>query len=153
MGEDQAVGVNECLDWISGLKRDARQIVFAVLDQDRAPLGIARGSELDRLHGKASWAFHLAAGGRGDLESVVGFALISFVFDTVGLEKLNCEVVEGNDAIVALHRKFLFQEEGFRRSNIMQQGARAGVRMLGLTKDEWAAGKAQLREMHGRLLA
>jgi len=45
-------------------------------------------------------------------------------------------------------------EKGFCISYpFMQQGARAGVRMLGLTKDEWAAGKAQLREMHGRLLA
>lgn len=64
------------------------------------------------------------------------------------MDKLNCEVIEGNDAVVKLHKKFLFQEEGFRRSNILKNSARIGVHFLGLTKEDWQAGKAEIQEKY-----
>jgi len=150
---DHVIGVNEHLDWIRALKSDESKIVFAVLDHDRVPLGATSVSGIDRRHRKADWGFYLTAGERGGLGSAILYELICFVFDALGMEKLNCEVVAGNDSAAALYRKIMFQEEGFRRSNVMKQGARIGVRMLGLTKDEWAAGRAHLRERLGPVLA
>ena len=53
---------------------------------------------------------------------------------------MNCEVLETNPNVIKLHKKFLFQEEGFRRSNINRNDVRIGVHFLGLTKDEWLEG-------------
>ncbi len=67
------------------------------------------------------------------------------------MEKLNCEVIEGNDPVVKLHKRFLFQDEGFRRSNILKEGKRIGVHLLGLTKEDWMAGRDQLSGQYGRI--
>jgi hypothetical protein len=68
----------------------------------------------------------------------------------LGLEKLNGEVIVGNEAVMKLHKKFLFQEEGVRRSNVVKDGVRVGVQLIGLTKEEWLAGRDKVLEQVGR---
>jgi RimJ/RimL family protein N-acetyltransferase len=64
------------------------------------------------------------------------------------VDKLNCEVIEGNAAVVKLHEKFLFSKEGFRRSNVVKDGVRCGVYLWGLTGEDWLSGKASLFEKY-----
>jgi len=85
---------------------------------------------------------------RGGLGSALEYSFIDFIFNTLGMEKLNCEVIEGNDAVVKLHKKFLFQEEGFRRSSILKNGVRMGIHFLGLTKEDWLAGRGEIQERY-----
>lgn len=152
MYTDHVIGVNEHLGWIHRLKHDDRQIVFVVLDHQRRPLGVVSLNAIDRLHKKADWAYFLTDSARGGLGSALEYAFLDFVFDVLEIEKLNCEVIEGNDAVVKLHQKFFFREEGFRRSNILKNGVRIGVHFLGLTKEDWLAGRAALREKHQAVL-
>ena len=63
--------------------------------------------------------------------------MIKFVFNELGLEKLNCEVIESNKAVIKLHKKFGFIEEGLRRKNIVKDKKRTGVVFLGLAKSDW----------------
>jgi len=148
MYTDHVIGANEHLGWISRLKQDDRQIVFVVLDDHRTPLGIVSVNAIDRLHKKTDWAFYLTEAARGGLGSALEYSIIDFVFNALGMEKLNCEVIEGNDAVVKLHKKFLFEEEGFRRSNILKNGVRRGVHFLGLTKEEWLAGRGEIYDRY-----
>jgi RimJ/RimL family protein N-acetyltransferase len=48
---------------------------------------------------------------RGGLGAAIEASFIDFAFDTLGIEKLNCEVIEGNDTVVKLHKRFLFCDE------------------------------------------
>ena len=80
------------------------------------------------------------------------FKLINFVFDQLGLEKLNCEVIETNDSVVKLHKKFGFQEEGFRRENIVKNEQRIGVYFLGLTKSDWVVIKDTVLSQYGKVI-
>lgn len=152
MYTDHVIGVNEHLGWISRLKHDDRQIVFVVLDDEHNPLGVVSVNAIDRLHKKADWAYFLTETARGGLGPALEYSLLDFVFESLGIEKLNCEVIEGNDAVVKVHQKFLFREEGFRRSNTLKNGVRIGVHFLGLTREEWLAGRAALREKHQGVL-
>ncbi|MFJ3045328.1 UDP-4-amino-4,6-dideoxy-N-acetyl-beta-L-altrosamine N-acetyltransferase [Herbaspirillum chlorophenolicum] len=137
MYTDHEIGTNEHLGWISRLKKDDRQIVFAVLDGEK-PLGVASVNAIDRLHRKADWAFYLHESCRGGLGAALELAIIEFVFGPLQLEKLNCEVIEGNDTVVKLHKKFGFVEEGFRPANIIKNEKRIGVYYLGLEKEKWS---------------
>jgi UDP-4-amino-4,6-dideoxy-N-acetyl-beta-L-altrosamine N-acetyltransferase len=109
MYTDHAIGVNEHLSWINRLKTDDRQIVFVILAQE--PVGVVSVNAIDRHHRKADWAYYLTQTARGGLGSAVEFSFINFIFDSLDIDKLNCEVIAGNDAVVKLHKKFLFQEE------------------------------------------
>ena len=71
---------------------------------------------------------------------------MNFAFDDLLLEKLNCEVLETNHAVVKLHKRFGFIEEGFKNSNVEKNGTRIGVYFLGITKSEWVAKRPDFQE-------
>ena len=144
MYTDHIISASEHLAWINRLKSDDRQIVLAVLLDGVDPVGIVSINAIDRLHKKADWAFYLSESmaGKG-IGSALEYAIIEFAFNAMGLEKLNCEVIESNDAVVRLHRKFMFRQEGFRRLNIVKNGERIGVYFMGLTADDWKQHKPE----------
>jgi len=152
MYTDHAIELNEHLGWINRLKTDKKQIVFVILDEQDNPLGVVSVNAIDQLHKKTDWAYYLTENARGGLGSAIEYDFIDFIFDDLDMQKLNCEVIEGNDSVVKLHKKFLFKEEGFRDSNIIKGGKRIGVHFLGLTKEDWISGKANLHEKYQKVL-
>ncbi len=140
MYTDHEIGVDEHRSWLQRLRNDPKQIVFIVLIEDKVA-GAVSISDLDRRHRKSDWAFYLDENQRGGLGAALEFALINFAFDDLQLEKLNCEVIETNPAVVRMHKRFGFEEEGFRRSNIEKDGERIGVHFLGLVKADWLASR------------
>jgi len=151
MYTDHEIGLNEHLNWISKLKTDDRQIVFVVFGSNEKPLGVISVNAIDRLHKKADWAYYLDENERGGLGAVLEYNFLNFLFKELDLDKLNCEVIETNPAVVKLHKKFLFQEEGFRRSNIIKDNIRIGVHFLGITKEEWLKGSSSVYEKYSSI--
>jgi UDP-4-amino-4,6-dideoxy-N-acetyl-beta-L-altrosamine N-acetyltransferase len=149
MYTDHVISEEEHLNWIERLKTDSRQIVFAVLDEQGSVLGLVSVNGIDQRHKKTDWAYYLTESARGGLGSALEFGFINFIFNTLGMEKLNCEVIEGNDPVVRMHKKFFFQEEGFRRADVLKDGLRIGAHFLGLTKADWQAGTPELLEKYG----
>lgn len=139
------ISLDEHLNWVEILKNDKTQIVFIILVNDIAS-GVLSISALDLVHKKSDWAFYLTDKVRGGLGAALEFSLLNFAFDDLLLEKLNCEVLETNDVIVKLHKKFGFIEEGFKNSNIEKNGTRIGVYFLGITKDEWVSKRLYFQE-------
>lgn len=136
MFTDHVVSLDEHFAWIDKLEKEKRQIVFVVLLNEQV-LGVVSINSLDLSHKKSDWAFYLDDNSRGFLGAVLEFFIINYAFDVLGLEKLNCEVIETNPSVVKMHLKFGFLEEGFRRSNIVKNEKRIGVYLLGLTKADW----------------
>ena len=151
MYTEHKIPLNEHLAWIERLQSDNRQIVFVVL-VDEVVSGVISVNAIDRLHLKSDWAFYLDANVRSGLGAALEFGLINFVFQRVGLEKLNCEVIETNEAVVKLHKKFGFVEEGFRRENIIKNENRMGVFFLGLTKSDWEREKETVKNRYEKVI-
>lgn len=141
----------EHIAWIEYIKTDKTQIVFLVLINDMVS-GLVSLNAFDRLHNKSDWAFYLSEHQRGGLGAVLEFAFLDFVFSNLQLEKLNCEVIETNENVIKLHKRFSFVEEGLRRENIIKDGRRIGVYFLGLTKSDWVNNKASIKQAHDTLL-
>ena len=151
MYTEHEILLNEHLAWVELLQSDNRQIVFVVLVDDLVS-GVVSVNAIDRLNLKSDWAFYLDANVRGGLGAALEFGLINFVFQKVGLEKLNCEVIETNEAVVKLHKKFGFVEEGFRRENIIKNENRMGVFFLGLTKSDWEREKETVKNRYEKVI-
>jgi UDP-4-amino-4,6-dideoxy-N-acetyl-beta-L-altrosamine N-acetyltransferase len=151
MYTEHEILLNEHLAWVELLQSDNRQIVFVVLVDDLVS-GVVSVNAIDRLNLKSDWAFYLDANVRGGLGAALEFGLINFVFQRVGLEKLNCEVIETNEAVVKLHKKFGFVEEGFRRENIIKNENRMGVFFLGLTKSDWEREKETVKNRYEKVI-
>ncbi|MGI9278157.1 MAG: UDP-4-amino-4,6-dideoxy-N-acetyl-beta-L-altrosamine N-acetyltransferase [Endozoicomonas sp.] len=148
MYTDHQISVSEHLGWVNSLKSNDQQIVFVVLDDGVTPVGVVSVNAIDSLQNRADWAYYLSESVRGGLGSALEYFFVDFVFETMGLDKLNCEVIEGNDSVVKLHGKFLFKDEGFRASNIQKDGTRIGIHLFGLTREDWMGGRSEVFAKH-----
>lgn len=137
--------------WLMSLSGNELQSVFAVM-QDERLVGIVSLNAINRLHQSADWAFYLdsAVQGKG-LGSRVEFWMLDHAFNEAGLEKLNCEVLATNSAVIRMHQKFGFAVEGTRRQNISKDGVRIDVALLGITREEWAAKRPDMLAVISRL--
>jgi len=151
MYRDHLIELNEHLAWINKVKSDKSQIFFIIMEAGNSPLGAVGISAIDYLHKKADWAFYLTEKARGGLGSAIEYCIINFIFDRLHMEKLNCEVIGGNDAVIKLHKKFLFKEEGFKRSNIIKGGKRRAVHFLGLTHKDWVEGRENIYKKYKKI--
>jgi UDP-4-amino-4,6-dideoxy-N-acetyl-beta-L-altrosamine N-acetyltransferase len=151
MYTDHEISEAEHAKWIEGLSGSTRQQVFVILI-DETPAGVVSLSAINRTHGTADWAFYLdtTLQGKG-LGSQVEFWMLDYAFGAAGLEKLNCEVLEINPAVIKMHQKFGFSIEGNRRENILRDGARISVVLLGITKGEWQIRRPDLIPVIKRL--
>jgi UDP-4-amino-4,6-dideoxy-N-acetyl-beta-L-altrosamine N-acetyltransferase len=148
------ISIEEHMQWISRLERlGSNQIVFAILSSVRGVIGSISVDALDLINRKAEWSFFLSNVVRGGLGKVIEYHFLNFVFDVLKLEKLNGEVLEGNEYILALHNKFFFIKEGFKRSNILKNGVRIGVHFVGLTQSDWFVNRARIFEEYKDLFS
>lgn len=151
MYTERLISDEEHLSYIEKLRSSQSARLYVVISEDNRPIGAVGLTGLDRFHARTDWAFYVSSDGRG-LGKALEWNTIEHVFFGLGLEKLNCEVIETNPAICALHKSFGFVEEGFRRSNVVNGGKRAGVHLFGLTKSDWVAGRsAVLASMSDRI--
>jgi len=152
MFTDHVISTDEHLQWMTGLLSDRSRRVWVILGKADDVIGQVSLARLDRRQLTSDWAFFLSKSQRGGLGFAVEFAFLNFLFDELGLVKLNCEVVEGNDAVLKLHDKFDFKKEGLRRSQVIKDGRRIDVHLLGLTREDWAAARNRIAEKHAAVL-
>ena len=146
MFTDHLISVNEHLQWVARLKRDPNQVVFVLLDVlTKNPLGVCSLNRLDLGNGRCDWGFYLAPSEQGHgIGAAVQFRMLEFAFETMNLEKLDGTVIEGNDPVLRFHRRFGFEDEGFRKSELLRDGKRVGIYLLGMTKIAWEQRKPTL---------
>lgn len=153
MYTDHEISEAEHRIWLEGLRSGSRQQVFVVVIE-AAPVGVVSLSAINTTHGSADWAFYLdtTLQGKG-LGSQVELWMLDYAFGAAGLQKLNCEVLETNPAVIKMHQKFGFLIEGVRRQNIVRDGQRIDVVLLGITRDEWRVRRDALLPVMNRLAA
>lgn len=141
MYTNHEIGAEEHRNWASGLRKSDDRKFFAV-ESDGEIVGVAGLSLINSLHKRADWAFYISekCQGRG-IGSALERQFIDFVFARFDVEKLNCEVIEFNEKVVAMHERFGFIREGFRRDHVIRDGKKYGAVLLGITKTEWESRK------------
>ncbi|MGC5703819.1 UDP-4-amino-4,6-dideoxy-N-acetyl-beta-L-altrosamine N-acetyltransferase [Pseudomonas sp. NFXW11] len=145
------ISEQEHANWLGSLPNNPRQQVFVALDQGQA-LGIASLNAINNRQKTADWAFYLDSKVQGKgLGSLLEFWMLDYAFNQAGLEKLNCEVLQTNPGVIRMHQKFGFEVEGIRRQNILKDGNRIDVVLLGITREEWQDKRPSLAPLMARL--
>jgi len=146
MYSDHAISAEEHARWFEGAMADVRRRYW-VIEADGLPVGLANLYDLAPEHGRTSWAYYLAdpsTRGQG-IGAFVEYWVIEHVFGALGLNKLWCEVLIGNEAVWRLHEGFGFQREALFRQQVRKDGEPTDVVGLGLLKADWAATRAASR--------
>lgn len=111
--------------------------LYFIYQFDGEPEGIVSFTQIDRKSDTAFWAFYAAPGARKGTGGRMEYLALQYAFTVLGLRKLNCEVLSFNAAVVKLHHKFGFEEEGrFRKHYKLHEGW-ADVHRLALFAEDW----------------
>lgn len=143
MYSDHQITPDEHARWFArALDGDDRR--YWIIELDAAPVGLAGLTRIDPQNRRCDWAFYLAdpaVRGRG-VGAAVEYLVLGFVFERLKLNKLWCEVLVENAAVVRLHERFGFQREALFRDHVQKGGWFLDVVGLGLLAREWPAAKA-----------
>jgi UDP-4-amino-4,6-dideoxy-N-acetyl-beta-L-altrosamine N-acetyltransferase len=115
---------------------------------DGKPVGAAFVTEIDTHSRHASWAFYLAdpdTRGRG-VGSAVEYLVLEHAFTGLGLHKLCCQVLSFNQAVVSMHKKFGFVQEGLLREHWLRDGQWLDVHKLAMFEATWTERRAGFAE-------
>jgi len=125
--------------WFAALLSGDRRLGWTVR-MDDVPVGAAFISDVDRTNRRASWAFYLAdprTRGKG-VGSAVEVLVLNHAFDRLHLHKLCCEVLSFNTAVIAMHTKFGFRQQGVLQEHFLRDGAWVDVHQFAMWADDWA---------------
>lgn len=137
MYNDHEISWEEHLSWLGRLKQLDDQKNYAVY-YDGSLVGGAGISSYDGSNKRADWAFYITGKLQGKgIGSALERQFIDFVLDKFDIDKLNCEVIEYNDRVIAMHQRFGFLREGVRREHVVRGERKYDVVLLGITRREW----------------
>lgn len=152
MYNDHLISQEEHAAWVEGLRQSTCDRVMVILYQGKAEGVVALHAIKDR-HRTAEWAFYLSEEVQGKgVGAVVEFKLLDLAFYQMGLEKLNAEVLESNLKVIELHQKFGFKLEGVRRANVLREGKRVDVVLLGILPIEWGQNRPRFARLFSAAL-
>jgi len=124
---------------------------YFVYEQDAIPAGIVAFNGVDRVNAHSFWAFYAAPEAPRGTGSRMEFLALEHAFGALGLHKLSCEVLASNVAVIRLHLKFGFSEEGVFRSHHYVDDTYVAVHRLGILAEEWQQHRsAMLARLAGR---
>ena len=153
MYTDHVISAEEHAQWLQSLREGAPAQYFVVYKAG-IPVGVVYLTGISARHRSADWGFYLDPARQGGSTGVlIEYALLEYAFNKLKLEKLNAEVLSTNPAVVQLHRKFGFKDEGIRRANILKGGQRIDVYLLGITPLEWAESRGRFEKLVSKFSA
>jgi UDP-4-amino-4,6-dideoxy-N-acetyl-beta-L-altrosamine N-acetyltransferase len=149
MYTDHRIMPEEHEEWFARVLNDP-SCHYWIIVCDEIDVGLVNIYQLDQQNRHCYWAFYVAdpsARGKG-VGSFVEYAVLCHVFDELALNKLCCEVLGFNEAVVNMHKRFGFQQEGLYREHIVKGDEVFDVVALAILRKEWESKRS---EIEGRL--
>ena len=119
---------------------------YWIIVSDGEDVGLLYLYDIDTRNRRCYWGFYTAAqSGRGKgIGSFAEFSVLRIVFEDLQLQKLCGEVLATNQAVLNMHKKFGFAQEGLFRKHIFKSGSFADVVCIGMQREEWEANKPNI---------
>lgn len=142
MYSDHVISEEEHARWFGNAINDPNRRYW-IIELEGEPVGLANLYDISVDHRRAYWAFYLASAsvrGKG-VGSYAERFVIRHTFEDLDLEKLCCEVLATNAAVVKMHQRYGFQVDGTLRRHVIKGGERVDVVTMSLLRDDWSAGR------------
>ncbi len=130
------IGLEEHLKWWAKCNGRNDQS-YHMYEFAGSPQGIVAFSAIDPVNKNASWAFYASPDAPKGTGSRMEFLALEHAFSHLALHKLKCEVLAFNIAVIRLHEKFGFKEEGVFRQEHLVEDTFVDIYRLGILAAEW----------------
>lgn len=135
MFSTHAIGEDEHRAWFARQQADAARRLW-LFRRDGAALGFVHFSGV-APGGIAEWGFYAAPGAPRGTGSALGRAALARAFGDEALHKVCGQVLAGNTASLAFHRRLGFTEEGVLRQQHRSGATYHDVHCFGLLRADW----------------
>lgn len=144
MYRDHLIGDEEHDRWFAAALAD-QNAAYRLYEHQGAPLGFVSFTGIDRHNDRCSWAFYLGED-RAPRGSGAAMELLALdeAFGPLAIGKLCCEVFAFNAAVVRLHKRFGFFEEGLLVRHARKAGVLQDVVLLARFSETWSDDRAAL---------
>jgi UDP-4-amino-4,6-dideoxy-N-acetyl-beta-L-altrosamine N-acetyltransferase len=122
--------------WFERVALDSTKRYFICM-ADETPVGVVGFVDIMETAKTASWAFYSGDLSRRGIGSQMEYLALNYAFDELGLEKLNCEVLDFNQAVIKLHRKFGFEIEGIFKAQHYDGEKYHDIYRLAMFRKDW----------------
>lgn len=124
--------------WWGRLKQQSIQ-KYMMYEYDNKPLGVVYFTSIDNSNLNCAWGFYSSPDAPRGTGTKMEFLALNYAFNELGMHKLYCEVLAYNSAVIKLHGKFGFAQEGIFRQHFSQDDVFVDIVRLGMLSSEWGS--------------
>ncbi|WP_447044907.1 UDP-4-amino-4,6-dideoxy-N-acetyl-beta-L-altrosamine N-acetyltransferase [Vreelandella sp. H-I2] len=130
------ISLEEHLAWWKnvGSREDQQYFIY---EYKNTPFGVVAFTQISNKDKNASWAFYASPEAPRGTGSRMEYLALEYAFKALKLHKLHCEVLDFNQPVVNLHKKFGFSIEGVLRDQHLHEENYCDVIRLGILHSEW----------------
>ena len=110
------------------------------------PSGVVSFKDINFNHRHSSWAFYASPKAPRGTGARMEYLALEYAFEKLSLLKLFCEVLSYNTAVISMHKRFGFQQEGRFISQYLEGDNSWDIVRLAIFKSDWE--KTQQRFVH-----
>lgn len=144
MNTDPVLDIKKQEEWFLKQQKD-KSCYYWIIEVDGIPAGVTSITMVDKKNGTCTRGTYIAVHEKRSFEVITSIyaTQFEFVFDKLGLNKIEIQVFAENKNVVFLSKKCGFKQEGVLREHINKNGIYYDVVLLGMTKSEWEEKKKQ----------
>lgn len=125
-------------EWYHSLQKRKDMIAF-VIEVDDIPSGILNITDIDYVNKRCTWGYYVAVKENRSLKLAMALEwnLYDYVFDVLGMHKLEGEIFSFNKGVLRIHQMCGSTIEGVLKDHINKNGEFYDVTITGIIKEDW----------------
>ncbi len=144
MYSSREIGETEHRAWFVHMQEDPQLRWHIHLNEDGAPDGVVYFTQYQPQQASAFWGFYLGEHRGSGAGLRLGMDGLDEAFGSLGLHKLNADVIAPNKRSLRFHERLGFRREGFFREHHFDGEKRIDVVRFGMLADEWVVRRPTL---------
>ena len=138
--EYEPLSIVQQKEWFEAQRRNRSEKNFIVSLHNGQAIGTISIYHIDGRNRKAEWGRFLIGDPRYiGMGAEVEYLILQYAFEHLNLNRLYCEVLCSNPAVIRQHEKFGFKVEGTLRNQVFKRGRYEDAVMMSLLADEYHA--------------
>lgn len=144
MNTDPVLDIEKQKEWFFKQQKND-SCYYWIIEVDEIPVGVTSITMIDTKNGTCTRGTYIAVHEKRSFEVITAVyaTQFEFVFDKLGLNKIEIQVFAENKNVVFLSKKCGFKQEGVLREHINKNGIYYDIVQLGMTKLDWEEKKKQ----------
>lgn len=137
MYSSHEITVDEHFQWFKKIENDKTSIWLIFSNENDEECGVVYFTNYSPDGGNVFWGFYAAPDAARGVGTKMEYTALEYAFSELRVHKLNCEVLSSNSAVINLHKKCGFEQEGCFRDFHFSGSNYEDVVRLGILKHEW----------------